>query len=482
MTSTGPVMPAAGTRTLDACRPTSGVATHLVPSVRAVMRAMRAAQSAGWATERDADARLRVLAGPDPRRDADRGPRAQHDLDSCDLLRRLPDVLLAGTTVGRLRDRPLHGQRRRARRPVGPLERCLEPGAQPVVPEPEEAHLDDVGVARRAANDVAVDRGLGELVRDGHVLGAGVAAEARRVDLPPDLVQVEPEAGSCRRLRRAVEGVPERLLEPVEVHEPGVRPAVAPLERVGRAVRIRVEAERVHQRPRTATRPVPGAERAQEPDRRGRDVAPRFRLVVPARRQPDADDLERGIDGLERVVPRREIAAEARCGHVRAPCVELRPPERGLVRLVPDDELPHLRVRAGDRGDVRREHRRRADPRLDLARRVRVDGEHDADAGVERPRDGDVEKLLVLDLERLARPEANGDDRLLEPNLRHLAVHRRPAVRRELRGVVVRADVGGRGRRRSGEERYEKGRCHSVSSHHPVPSRAGPLSPLRIAP
>ena len=285
---------------------------------------------------------------------------------------------------------------------------------------------------------------------------------------------MEPEPVRGRRLRRAVERVPQRLLDPVEVHEARVRPAVAAIERVGRPVRVRVEAERVHQRPRPAARPVPGAEGAEEADRRGRDVALRLRLVVPARREPDADDLERGIDRLQGVVGGREIRPEGRRGRVRARRLELRAPERGLVRLVADHELPHLRVRAGDRRDVAREEAGRAEPGLDLPGRVRIDGENDPQPGVEGVRDRLVEQGLVLDHDGLARLEPHPDHGLPEPDRAHLPIQRRAAVGVVLRRVVVGAHVGGRGSRRSGQEREREGRCHRKSSHVFHPSRRSP--------
>ena len=139
----------------------------------------------------------------------------------------------------------------------------------------------------------------------------------------------------------------------LEVDEAGVRPGVAAPERVGRDVGIRVEAEPVHQRPLAPARPVPAAERGEEAHGRGRDVAPRERPVVPARREADADHGELWIHRLERVVSRREERAEG-AGGALARARELRPPERALVRLVPDDELPHLGVRAGRARPARR--------------------------------------------------------------------------------------------------------------------------------
>ena len=125
---------------------------------------------------------------------------------------------------------------------------------------------DDVRVARRGAHERAVDAGLRRLVRDGHVLVAGVPVPARRVDLPADLVEVEPKPHESRGLRSAREGVPDRLLDAVEVDEPRVRPRVAPVERIGRAIRVGMEAQAVHQRPGAPALPVPRAERPEKPN------------------------------------------------------------------------------------------------------------------------------------------------------------------------------------------------------------------------
>ena len=83
------------------------------------------------------------------------------------------------------------------------------------------------------------------------------------------------------------------------------------------------------------------------------------------------------------------------------------------------------------------------------------------EAGVRGTRDRTVEERLVLDHERVARDEADADDGLPETELRHARVQRGAAVGLELRRVVVRADVGGTGNRRSGEERCSENRCES---------------------
>ena len=76
--------------------------------------------------------------------------------------------------------------------------------------------------------------------------------------------------------------------------------------------------------------------------------------IVAARREADADHLDRRVDGLERVVRGGEVRAERRRGRVLPGGVELRAPEERLVRLVPDDELLDLRVDRREHADVRR--------------------------------------------------------------------------------------------------------------------------------
>ncbi len=123
-----------------------------------------------------------------------------------DLLDRRPEARRsAGAARRRLGDRLPHGSHRWSGRAVGPLERRLEAGAQAVVAEAEETHLVDVRVAGGSADEIAVDRGLGQLVRDGDVLSPLVAREPRGVDLPPDFVEVESSgrsASSAERCRR----------------------------------------------------------------------------------------------------------------------------------------------------------------------------------------------------------------------------------------------------------------------------------------
>ncbi len=182
---------------------------------------------------------------------------------------------------------------------------------------------------------------------------------------------------------------------------------------------------------------------------------------------------------FQRVVRRREVPPERRRGGVRARARELGPPERRLIGLVADHELPDLGIDLGDRGDVRREERRAPETRLDLPRRVRVHGEHDAQPRVECVRDDPVEEPLVLDDDRLARLEANADHRLPEADSCHLAVHRGAVVGGVLRRVVVGSHIGGRGDRRPGQEHDGEGHCRSEESHSSWFPRA-PLSPRAV--
>ena len=140
--------------------------------------------------------------------------------------------------------------------------------------------------------------------------------------------------------------------------KPAFGHGVAAVERVGRLVRVRMEAEAVHQRPRPPARPIPGAERAEEADGRRRDVVPRGRAVVPARREPDADDGDRRDrrPSACRMRPRgtgRSAGAEAfapvasNCGRQNA----------GWFGSLPIDELLDLRV---DRARARRRRTRTA--------------------------------------------------------------------------------------------------------------------------
>ena len=231
-------------------------------------------------------------------------------------------------------------------------ESALPAGEVTLVHQVEEVQRPHGGIARKHLDQIGVDLRLCCLVRDGRSLGSDIEAGqgGRNRHFPADLVELEhqrlrealhPRLGE-RRLGGPVKRVPDRLPDPVEIHNPGVRPAVPLREAVLARARVRVVGDLVHQRLRPATRPVGRAEVVQKPHRRARDVRARVRIVVAARREADTDDVDARIDRLERVVgPRKHRLV---CGGGERPSggVELRLPEIWLVRLVPDHEILHL--------------------------------------------------------------------------------------------------------------------------------------------
>ena len=180
-----------------------------------------------------------------------------------------------------------------------------------LVHQQEEAERLDRGIALRAHQHVPVVLGLRRLVDGRNVLRARVEAREAREgrDLPADLVELELQRVHAldaglreRRLGRAVEGIPGGLLDAVEVRQACVRPAVAVVRRIGVHRGVGMERELVHDRPRAVAGAVGGAEVADEAHGRAGDVAPRVRVVVAARREPDADHVDGRVGGLERVV------------------------------------------------------------------------------------------------------------------------------------------------------------------------------------
>ena len=132
-----------------------------------------------------------------------------------------------------------------------------------------------------------------------------------------------------------------------------------------------------------------------------------FGLSFPRGESPTPTTVDRRVDCLQRVVGGGEVAAERRPRRHSRRRGELRPPERRLVRLVADDELPHLRVRLRERGDVGGEERRgrRGPPRSRAADTGRRRGRR---AAPRRARSGSCGRgALVLDDQRLARLEAD---------------------------------------------------------------------------
>src|SRR5205823_9948098 len=121
-----------------------------------------------------------------------------------------------------------------------------------LVDQVEEAERTDVGIAADEMHDVRVVLRLSSLVDRDDVLRACIELLQRGGDrdLPARLVEVELEGvGWCRlaalrehRLPGAVEGVPDGLLDPVEVRDAGLRPRIALERRVVVLIRIRVEA------------------------------------------------------------------------------------------------------------------------------------------------------------------------------------------------------------------------------------------------
>ena len=370
--------------------------------------------------------------------------------------------------AGAVGDGTAHSGCRRPGRAVRTVEPGLEAGARRVVAEAEDVDLRDVGITGGAADELPVDRGLRLFVGDRDVLCSHVPVATGRVDLPAHLVEVQPEPVDGRRLGRAGECVPERLPDPVEVDEAGVRPRVAATQRVGRRVRVGMEAEAVHQRPLPASCPVPGPERRQEPDGRGRHIAPGRGTVVPTGREPDPDHGERLVDVLERVVPGSEERPERPAGELLAPC-ELRTPEGRLIGLVAHDELPHLGVAPRELGEPRAERLRAREPGLDLAGRIRIRREDDREPRRSRSGDRQVEQRPLGERERVARLPAHRDHRLPEAEGGHLGVERRSRVGRELPGVVVRPDVGARRDTRADQCRDDRGRERPDAQLPPLP-------------
>ena len=328
-----------------------------------------------------------------------------------------------------------------------------------------------MSLSHRAWLTLAVDGCLPRLARDRDVLDTRIAVACGRVDLPADLVEKELQPVPRRPLPRAVERVPERLLDPPEVGEAGIRPRVASIERIGGAIRVRMETEPVHQRRPAPARPIPLPERLQETDGRGGDVRRRVGIVVTARREPEADHGDAGIDRLERVVRRRQEPSRGGCRDDGAVGVELRTHERRLIRLVEDDEPFHVRVPSRESRHEGREVGDGTRRTRELARRIRIDGERDPQPCLDGNRHRLVECLLVRNHGRAARLEARREHGFLQPAGRHLSKEQGAAVGRVFSGVVVGPDIGSgcgadtRERHRHHDRRRK--RCPHVHSDSP---------------
>src|SRR5262249_11366945 len=143
---------------------------------------------------------------------------------------------------------------RRARRPVRVLEPALPSGKETLVDEVEEVEERDVRVARDHRDELRVVRALRRVVERLDVLRPGVVPRltGRNLRLVSRLVDEEAHERPVplRRLRTAlleqglagaVERVPPRLLEAVEVRAAGVRPREADGRRIRVEVRMAVD-------------------------------------------------------------------------------------------------------------------------------------------------------------------------------------------------------------------------------------------------
>ena len=187
-----------------------------------------------------------------------------------------------------------------------------------------------------------------------------------------------------RRLARAVERIPERLLDAIEVRSAGLRPLELLREWV-RVLdgRIRMEVELVEDRLRPSRRLVGVTHVLDEPHGRVARVRRRVCVVVAARRDRGAPDDRIGSYRLQRVVRLRErvLVVGRRC--VLAVHI-LRLPEAIDVRFVADDQVLHGRERLADEANEGRELRLHARVRADRGRVQRIDREDRPDVVQQR--------------------------------------------------------------------------------------------------
>ena len=118
-----------------------------------------------------------------------------------------------------------------------------------------------------------------------------------------------------------------------------------------RGLPVRVEAEGVEQRSLPAHGTVGLTFLPDEAARRMRDVRDGIRPVVAGRGKAAVDHVDVRTYRVQHVVAAREqLCVRLRRDTVVA--LELRPPERALVHLVPDDEVADLRKALGDTREV----------------------------------------------------------------------------------------------------------------------------------
>src|ERR671915_247762 len=167
-----------------------------------------------------------------------------------------PRALFTGAPPARCVHDGLHRLVGRARRSLGSQQAGLPAIEVGLVPQTEEEHRAYGRIAGEVGDEAGVDLGLGGLARRLDRLLAEVVAlqPGEDPDLPADLVEPEPKSACAAtlregRLRRAAERVPERLLDPVEIRDTGVRPAVPAHQWVAVPLGVGMEAELVHDRP-----------------------------------------------------------------------------------------------------------------------------------------------------------------------------------------------------------------------------------------
>ena len=376
------------------------------------------------------------------------------------------------------RDRRLHCRVGRARGSICELEPALPAGQQGLVDEVEEIQQRDVRIARDHRDQLRVVRALRRVVEQLHVLGARVEPNLVGPDLglvsrlvheqarrPVGRARGPPTGLVEHGLRRAVERIPPRLLETVEVRAARVGPREADRRRVGVRVRMAVDRDVVRDRTRSTARAVRVPDVLREEDRRARHVARRLEVVVAARGKAEADHVDVRIHRLERVVTRRHCRLLHRAGHRVPGRVELRLVEARLVPLVQADDARHLRIARGDhRGELREQ--------LDAVRRVdegtrlqRVDGEDHLDPARGRLRERAVEECLLRDRRRSGRIPHDGDSVLGHPEVVEGGEKRRAAVVRVLAGVVRDAERRRRRAARQGERRQQARQGRSCRPH-----------------
>ena len=347
----------------------------------------------------------------------------------------------------------------------------------------EEEHVRHGRIAGELLHDPGVDRRLRRLVGRRHVLRACVGAGGARhdADLPADLGDREAEPVLERRLRGAVERVPDRLLDPVQVRDARVRPRESLLERVGRRARVGVEREGVHDRPGAPARVVGRADVVDELHGRMGGVARRARVVVAPFREPEPEHADRVVDALQGVVAAREELLVAVRRRVRAVGAELRLPVARLVRLVADDEVGHLRIRPREPLQEVDELRLGGRARREHPRPQGIDGEDDPDPAGPRLRQHTVEEA------RLGHPSGEGRvpvdrDRVLgQSDVVQLRVERGAAIVRVLAGVLGDAIANDAGRSAGEEERSDGAReCRnrSTQGEESIGRRAATLEPV----